>query len=289
VGHRNDKKFILASIFNILYSIRMRLHRFYIKENIEVGKEIRIDDPEFLNQWGRVFRLEAGDEVIIFNDSEYEFTAKFSLLSKKEAVLDILDSKIVDDGVLKEVHLFQSVIKKDNFELIVQKCTEIGVSAFHPIISERSEKKDLNIERLVKIAKEASEQSGKVKLPKIFEPESLEKAIENFSGEIFVLDFGGEPISTLSFRRRTESISSISTAQASECHNHPGSQTHHPSLNKAGIQSKRIAALIGPEGGWSDKEREFFKQKGIKSVSLGKQVLRAETAAIAIASLILLK
>jgi 16S rRNA (uracil1498-N3)-methyltransferase len=276
----------------------MRLHRFYININIEIGKEIRIDDPEFLNQWGRVFRLEAGDEVIIFNDSEYEFTAKFSLLSRKEAVLDILDSKIVDDGVLKEVHLFQSVIKKDNFELIVQKCTEIGVSAFHPIISERSEKKDLNIERLVKIAKEASEQSGKVKLPKIFEPESLEKAIENFSGEIFVLDFDGEPISSLLFSTTPAedghpSLHDQYTSRFFDYKNTRGlsfgSLTQISTSSKAGIQSKRIAALIGPEGGWSDKEREFFKQKGIKSVSLGKQVLRAETAAIAVASLILLQ
>ncbi|MCX6717846.1 MAG: 16S rRNA (uracil(1498)-N(3))-methyltransferase [Candidatus Taylorbacteria bacterium] len=274
----------------------MRLHRFYINKNIEIGKEIRIDDSEFLNQWGRVFRLKSGDKIILFNGNGFEYEAHFKILSKKEAVLIIdkendpcLSASSPHESASPEVHLFQSVIKKDNFELIVQKCTEIGVSAFHPIISERSEKKDLNIERLVKIAKEASEQSGKVKLPKIFEPESLEKAIENFSGELFVLDFDGEPFSSLSFLRRQESILASSTAPASECHNHPVSQTQHPSSTEAGIQSKRIAALVGPEGGWSDKEREFFKQKGIKSVSLGKQVLRAETAAIAVSAIILLK
>jgi 16S rRNA (uracil1498-N3)-methyltransferase len=232
----------------------MRLHRFYINQNIEVGKEIRIDDPELLNQWGRVFRLKAEDEIILFNDSEYEFTAKFSLLSKKEAVLTILDSKKVAEEISKELHVFQSIIKKDNFELIVQKCTEIGASAFHPIISERSEKKSLNMERLIKIAKEASEQSGKVRLPKIFEPESLEKAVENFDGDIFALDFGGKKISQNIFAK-----------------------------------SSKIGILIGPEGGWSDKERKFFKEKGIKSFSLGSQILRAETASIAISALILLE
>jgi len=246
----------------------MRLHRFYINQNIVAGKEIRIEDSELLNQWGRVFRLEAGDEVILFNDSDYEFTAKFSLLSKKEAVLDILDSKKAVEEVLKELHIFQSIIKKDNFELIVQKCTEIGASAFHPIISERSEKKNLNMERLLKIAKEASEQSGKVKLPKISEPEKLEKSIENFDGELFTLDFDGEPFSSL-------------RGVCDEA-NHP--LDCHAPLAMTG----KIGILIGPEGGWSDKEREFFKQKGIKNISLGNQVLRAETAAIAIASLILL-
>lgn len=232
----------------------MRLHRFYINQNIEVGKEIRTDDSELLNQWGRVFRLKAGDEVILFNDSDYEFTAKFSLLSKKEAVLDVLDSKMTATEISKELHLFQSIIKKDNFELIVQKCTEIGVSAFHPVVSERSEKKNLNMERLLKIAKEASEQSGKVKLPKISEPENFGKSIENFEGELFALDFLGEKIGQNTF-----------------------------------IKSNKIGILIGPEGGFSDKEREFFKEKGIKNISLGNQVLRAETAAIAISSLILLQ
>ena len=267
----------------------MRLHRFYININIEIGKEIRIDDSELLNQWGKVFRLKSGDKVILFNGNGFEYEAHFKILSKKEAVLIIDKENDPRLSAFPELHIFQSIIKKDNFELIVQKCTEIGVSAFHPIISDRSEKKDLNIERLVKIAKEASEQSGKVKLPKIFEPESLEKAIENFGGELFVLDFDGDPFSELSFLRRQESILVSSTTPASECHNHPVSQTQHPSSTEAGIQSKRFAALVGPEGGWSDKEREFFKQKGIKSVSLGNQILRAETAAIAVSAIILLK
>ena len=150
-----------------------------------------------------------------------------------------------------ELHIFQSIIKKDNFELIVQKCTEIGAFAFHPIISERSEKKDLNTERLVKISKEASEQSFRTTVPKVFEPLQLEKALENFDGDLYVLDFDAENIKDIS-------------------------------ANKIGL-------IIGPEGGWSEKEREYFKTKNIKSVSLSNPVLRAETAAIVGSALILLK
>jgi len=233
----------------------MRLHRFYIKQNIEVGKEIRIDDPEFINQWVRVFRLKALDEVILFNDTGYEFIARFSFLSKKEVIMDILSSEKVVEGVSKELYIFQSIIKKDNFELIAQKCTEIGVSAFHPIISERSEKKDLNIERINKIVTEASEQSGRGSVPEVFSPTSLEDSIKDFSGELFTLDFDGEKFLD--------------------------SRLHGNDKGKIGI-------LIGPEGGWSDKEREFLKEKGIKSVSLGKQVLRAETASIVASALILI-
>jgi len=229
----------------------MRLHRFYINQPIQVGKEIRVEDSELLNQWGKVFRLSAGDKVVLFNGDGSDFEATFKILSKKEAIL-VIDRETENKNTSKvELHIFQSIIKKDNFELIVQKCTEIGAFAFHPIISERSEKKDLNTERLVKISKEASEQSFRTTVPKIFEPLQLEKALENFDGELFVLDFDGESIRN--------------------------------------VNANKIGILVGPEGGWGEKERDYFKEKNIKSVSLGNPVLRAETAVIVGSALILLK
>ena len=156
----------------------MRLHRFYIDQ--QIGKEVRIEDKELLHQWQKVFRLKASDRVIVFNGGESEYEGYFKILARNEAVLAIDKEKKVKNPINTELHIFQSIIKKDNFELVVGKCTEIGVSAFHPIISERGEKKDLNIERLNKIAKEAVEQSGKTVLPQIFNPESIEKATGDF-------------------------------------------------------------------------------------------------------------
>lgn len=228
----------------------MRLHRFYIDG--QIGKEVRIDDKELLHQWLKVFRLKASDRVIVFNGGEHEYEGYFKVLAKNEAVLVIDKERKVKNSVNTELHLFQSIIKKDNFELVVEKCTEIGVTSFHPLISERSEKKDLNIERLNKIAKEAAEQSGKTVLPKIFNPESLEKVISGFDGELFVLDFDAPNFSEQKF-------------------------------------GAKVGILIGPEGGWSENERDLFEHKKIKSISLGSQILRAETAAIALSALILLK
>lgn len=231
----------------------MRLHRFYI--NQQIGKEVRIEDKELLHQWQKVFRLKASDRVIVFNGGDSEYEGYFKILARNEAVLAIDKERKVKNPVNTELHLFQSIIKKDNFELIVQKCTEMGVSAFHPIITARSEKKDLNLERLNKIAKEATEQSGRTALSKIFNPESLEKAIADFDGELFVLDFDGASLQ--------ETLK----------------------LNK----NKKIGVLIGPEGGWSENERDLFEHKKIKNVSLGEQILRAETASIALSALILLR
>ena len=242
----------------------MRLHRFYI--NKEIGKEVHINDKELLHQWLKVFRLKASDRVIVFNGGDSEYEGYFKILAKNEAVLVIDKERKVKKPTDIELYLFQSIIKKDNFELVVEKCTEIGVAAFHPLISERSEKKDLNIGRLNKIAKEAAEQSGKTKLPEIFNPEKLEKAISDFDGELFALDFEGEPLK-----------SNLGCLPA---------QVGHTSLAKT---AKRVGILVGPEGGWSDNEKIWFDEKGIKSVSFGSQILRAETAAIVVSALVLFK
>jgi len=225
----------------------MRLHRFYINQPIEKGKEIKIDNPELLHQWLKVFRLSSSDRVVVFNGDGVEYEGYFRVLAKKEAVLFLDKEKKLDNKQKVELHIFQSIIKKDNFEFVVQKCTEIGVSALHPIISERSEKKDLNIERLNKIAIEASEQSGRVDIP-----EKLIDSIQNFKGKLFILDFDGENILDIE------------------------------DYNEIGL-------LIGPEGGWSDEERRLFKENNIESVSIGNNVLRAETASIVSSALILLR
>ena len=184
----------------------MRLHRFYIDEPVEVGSSIRVENPELIHQWMKVFRFSVADRVILFNGGGREFEGFFELLSKKDATV-VIDKELPrgETSGSYELHIFQAIIKKDNFELVVEKCTEIGAVAFHPIISERSEKKDLNIERLKKIAIEASEQSGKVKIPEIFAPTDLETAIKNFDGKMFVLDFAAE-----NFSKAFEKFSGIS-------------------------------------------------------------------------------
>jgi 16S rRNA (uracil1498-N3)-methyltransferase len=229
----------------------MRLHRFYIKNKIE-NESFEITDTDLLYQWQKVFRFKVGDEAIIFDGTGFEFFVSFENISRSSATFTVIEKKEVKDEIKTELNIFQSIIKKDNFEFVVQKCTEIGASSFHPVLSERSEKKDLNIERLEKIAKEASEQSGRVTVPQIFEPKNLKEVLKDFDGKIFVLDFEGKNVSEVDI------------------------------LGKVGI-------LVGPEGGWSDTERSWFKEQNIVSLTLGKQVLRAETASISASALILLE
>jgi 16S rRNA (uracil1498-N3)-methyltransferase len=241
----------------------MRLHRFYIEQKVGEAGEITLADSELIHQMVNVFRFKTGDKVILFDGSGFEFEAEIVTISKKEIKFKILKvtQKDLEQNNNKNVSLYLSLIKKSNFELAAEKCTEVGVSEIHPIISERSEKKDLNLERLNKIVKEASEQSGRVTLPEVFDVTDLEKAVTQAVAEGKVcVTFHTTPFEPTQTTSASEGHSSLTKAEISGCHG--------------------VAAFIGPEGGWTDAEMEIFKKNNFKILSLGTNILRAETAAI---------
>ncbi|MGB8815918.1 MAG: RsmE family RNA methyltransferase [Minisyncoccia bacterium] len=228
----------------------MKLQRFFVKENLsdlQINDDFSVTDEELSNQLRRVFRFRGGEVLELFDGSDFDFDSEV-LSFEKDKVNFKLISKNKNENISKvELHLFQSIIKKDNFEWIIEKCTELGVHAFHPVISERSEKKDLNLQRLNKIAKEASEQSGRREVPEIFAPAKLFDAIKSFDGTLLSFDLNAPSVGT--------KISGLKNL-------------------------KKIAIFIGPEGGWTERDLRVLKDAGGEIVSLGKQVLRAETASI---------
>jgi 16S rRNA (uracil1498-N3)-methyltransferase len=231
----------------------MRLHRFFIAQKLGTSKDVLIEDRDVIHQWKNVFRLESQNEVILLDNSGIEYLCEIETLTREFAKLKVIGHREVVNVPKKEITLFCSLIKKDNFEWILEKGTELGVSEFMPVLSERSEKKDFNFERGNKIIKEASEQSGRGKMPILNEIVDLEKVFSEFSGSFIAFHPEGEKF-------YTEKVSNLD----------------------------KIGVLTGPEGGWTDNELELFQKNGVKIYSLGSQVLRAETAAIAVASLFLL-
>jgi len=233
----------------------MRLHRFYVEQPL--GEDVVIDDVSLIKQWAKVFRYTQGDFVILFNGDGNDYTCAIESLSPQEVILT--RSKLTPSYMPQtSVTLYLSLIKKDNFELVAQKATELGVSAIVPVVSERSEKKGLNEERLHKIVTEAAEQCGRGDIPTIMPIVSLAQVCEiPFVHDVsYLLQMGGV------------------------------------SLNSEAVQkelrdAKSIGLFIGPEGGWSEKEEEIFAVKGIKAAKLGETVLRAETAAIVACAFVL--
>lgn len=228
----------------------MRLHRFYVGGDIKLAKDFWLHDEKLLWQWNKVLRFGPNQQVILFDGEKTERLYNVAEISKKEAHLKLITT-IAIKKPRRRIYLFWSLLKKENNEYIIQKCTEIGVSNFIPIISERTIKKEFNYERAQKIAIEASEQCGRSSIPDIREPIHLQKAIEEYKGKIKLL----------------------------ACHQ--GSKSpDRPDEEKVGI-------FIGPEGGWSNVEQQMFSAANVEGLDLGEFVLRAETAAIVASSKLL--
>jgi 16S rRNA (uracil1498-N3)-methyltransferase len=229
----------------------MRLHRFYTEQNIDktIGAHFFIQDST--EQMRKVFRLKSGDHVIAFDGSGEDVESEITDFTKEGVELSVVSSQKSRSIPNINVTLSMAIVKKDNFELIVEKATELGVSHIIPVLADRSEKKNLNQDRLIKISIEASEQSGRGSVPSVGQIMSIDQFVSSNGGNIVVFDPSGKKF------LRSDS-------------------------------KDDITVLIGPEGGWSPRELELFASKNIPVYSLGNQVLRAETAAISVLSLILL-
>lgn len=235
----------------------MRLHRFFVKEPLENKEKVKVSDKELTHQWKNVFRLKPGNEVILLDNSSFQYFAVLTKLKKGEAELEIINAEKITDGSSIKLHLFPSLIKKERFEWVLEKGVELGVKSFTPVIAERSQVKSINLKRGEKIIKEAAEQSGKGLLPNLNPPKTLEEVSDEARKsdlKLVALDASGE--------------------------------IFDQSLLKDNLEE--IGILVGPEGGWSEKERDFLQKQRIPIFSLGDQTLRAETATIAASSLVLL-
>jgi len=234
----------------------MRLHRFYVDKPIDSAGENSLSDAGVAHQLRDVFRLRNGDKAVFFDGSGTDSVSEIVSISKEALTFRVLETKATPRISSRKVVLAVSLIKKDNFEWVIQKGTELGVSEFIPLVSDRSEKKGFNIERARKIMIEACEQSGRGDIPVIREQTSLKDFLD------------------------------VSSA---EKNNVIAFHTEGPEFSVKDISNMNdVVACIGPEGGWTDAEIDMFKEKGDPIFRLKSPILRAETAAVAIASLLLI-
>lgn len=243
----------LADLATLYIVVFMRLHRFFVSSPIGKNREVILRDKDLFHQLKHVFRFTIGGQVILFDDSGFDYHAMIASFRPNEVTLSIVSRQENKSEPNREIFLFASLLKKDKFEWILEKGTELGVSHFIPVISLRAEKKSLNYERAKKIIQEATEQSGRSHLPLLHETVFFEDALmQEFP--CFAFDQQGDTFTI----------------------------EHAQKFSPLGL-------FVGPEGGWADQELFLFKKNNIKIYSLGAPTLRAETASIAVASLILLQ
>lgn len=229
---------------------------FYIKNNQIEENKILIQGED-VNHIKNVLRYQNGDKLEVCDEDGTRFYTKISGMNQNEIILDILE--ISNDTTEPNVNvvLFQGLPKADKMELIVQKCTELGVSGIVPVIMDRvivkldEKNESKKIERWQKIAKEAATQSGRQKIPYVEKAINLKNSIEKLSKyDIVIVPYECE---------KENYIKNV--------------------LRNMDENVKNIAIVVGPEGGFSDGDIEILSElTNMKKVSLGPRILRTETA-----------
>ena len=220
------------------------MHRFILSAELSVG-EMKIEDREIVHQIKDVLRLRVGEKIVLSDGQGNEVEGEILELGAKKIMVRLDKIKKNENEPKRSVILYCAILKRENFEWVVQKAVEVGVRKIVPIITDRTIKSALNMVRLQKIVKEATEQSGRGIVPMVEKPIEWKKIITSLpSGQVNLFcHFGGEQI------------------------------------EKIKVGGKDIGIWVGPEGGWSEGESSDAKEYGFKTVALGNTVLRAETAA----------
>ncbi len=230
----------------------------FFKENLKESPCISGQDAAHIV---RVLRMNVGDTLVVSDTAGTDYTCKILSADPANVALDIIESKPNATEAGTNITLFQCLPKSDKMDLIVRQATEIGVKTIVPVLSERCvsrpDGKSINkkVERWQKIACEAAGQSGRGVIPtvkKLVSFEECAKALQDFDLSIFFCERGGKPLNA---------------------------------LIKPGFEN--IAIVIGPEGGFSLEEEARANASGADSATLGKRILRCETAPLVAAACVL--
>ena len=230
----------------------MRLTRSHVDMVLPPGAEVVLPEDVAAHLL-RVLRLQVGDACVLFNGDGHDYDARITVIGKRDARAEIVAARHVDNESPLRITLLQGIARGEKMDWILQKATELGVARILPVTSERSEVK-LDAQRADKrlahwrgIVVAACEQSGRATLPDVAAPQALAQAAGLRDGRGFILD----PLAEAS-------LSSVRDDSLREC-----------------------TIAIGPEGGWSPRDREQLIAAGYEGLKLGPRVLRTETAGIA--------
>ncbi|RZA18345.1 MAG: 16S rRNA (uracil(1498)-N(3))-methyltransferase [Lysobacteraceae bacterium] len=230
----------------------MRLTRSHIHLPLRVGETVALPESSAAHLL-RVLRLGAGDACVLFNGDGHDYDARIVSAGKRDASVAITAARRVDNESPLRITLLQGIARGEKMDWILQKATELGVARILPVTSDRSEVK-LDAQRADKrlshwrgIVVSACEQSGRATVPEVSTPQSLAQAAALSTGRGFILDPFAE-----------HALSALRDARLGEC-----------------------TIAIGPEGGWSPRDREQLVAAGYQGLKLGPRVLRTETAGIA--------
>jgi 16S rRNA (uracil1498-N3)-methyltransferase len=247
--------------------------RFFVPpEAIENG-QVRFN-REQARQMMAVLRMAPGQTVTVLDNSGWQYLVALERLTPADAVGAVRTRTLVSSEPRTKITLYVGMIRAPRLEIVLQKCTELGVAAFVPVLCQRSlvgQADELNptkLDRWERIIVEAAEQSGRGKLPHLMGAASLEQACEQARGLSLML-WEGE--------RESRLRDALQAAGGDEPGRRRGAAARPFSVN----------LFVGPEGGFSDGEVQRARAFGVQPVTFGPRILRAETASVAAVAAIL--
>ena len=244
----------------VIYFVSM--NRFFVDPMNIQGDRVCLTKTQ-AHQICHVLRLQPGDRIMVLDNAGSEFEVELTAAGPKQAEGRVLAKRPTQGEPTVDLILYQGLLARDKFEHVLQKGTEVGVGRFVPVITERSIVRDTRAftegrqERWGRIITEAAEQSGRGLVPELKPPMRFEQALAE-RGDIDMHLIG--------------------------CLG-PGVQSLHGVL--AEVRPKAVGLWIGPEGGFSNREVDLARSAGWIPFSLGRRILRTETAAVVASGLVL--
>ena len=224
--------------------------RLFFSKSLSLNLTTTLDKSQS-HYISKVMRIKESEVFSLFNISG-EWEAKILSISKSIVEFNIT-KKLRQEENPKELWLAFSPIKSNYFNFMIQKATELGITKFLPIIFDRTVVRKINKERLKKVIIEATEQSNRINVPVMEEPQSLNLFLKNNNTDLIFTDLNSE----------------------------------NKKIDLNQLTSNPTCIIIGPEGDFSEKEREeILKYKGVQPIKINENILRSETAVISAISII---
>ncbi|MCT2559823.1 16S rRNA (uracil(1498)-N(3))-methyltransferase [Tsuneonella sp. YG55] len=226
--------------------------RLFVPPTLALGAQVTVEGNQ-AHYLSRVMRASPGDAVILCDDQTGEWAAQVVAADRRTVVLDPVE-RLRPREEVPDFWLCAALLKKDRFDMVIEKATELGVARIQPVVTRRCVADKLNLDRARTVMIEAAEQCARTALPEIAQPVTLAALLRDWPQAralFFADESGGEPVAT--------------------------------AFGRGGSPA---AVLTGPEGGFDDGERAAIRACAqAVPISLGPRILRGETAAIAATSL----
>jgi 16S rRNA (uracil1498-N3)-methyltransferase len=242
------------------------LRRFFVPQEVLSGDDVCLED-DLARRLSRVLRLQPGATVLLLDGTGLEYETRLVEVGPRRVTGTVVGRRTGRPEPRARLVLYQSLVKGERFDWVLEKGTELGVAAFVPLLSRRNVVRPApgrsnRPERWQRVVREAAEQCGRSVLPVVLPGQSLEEAI-SVAAALRLLPWEGEG-----------SLSLASAVRAAR-----------PALEA--VERPTVAVFIGPEGGFAADEVDLARQAGAQVVSLGRRILRSETAGVVAAALVL--